>query len=282
VPPRQLAIFCLLSFVVVCLLSFVVVGAPSDAGAKASHGRLVWADDFEGPSGSPPDAMSWSFDTGGRGWGDHERQYYTANPQNAQLDGHGHLAITARAETYTGPDGVRRRYTSARLQTYPTFQFTYGTVAARIRVPAGKGLHAAFWSLGESAYRLEHGWPYSGEIDMLETLGSTPHVVHGSVHGPWPWAPGGLNGSLRSHSSLSSGFHTYAMRWSPGRISFSLNGVTYKTIKRSELPRGAKWPFRRPMFLLLSLAVGGSWPGPPNPATRFPASMLVDWVRVWK
>jgi beta-glucanase (GH16 family) len=243
--------------------------------------RLVWSDNFNGPAGARPDPANWSFDIGGNGWGNEELESYTSRPANAELDGHGHLVITARAGTYTGPDGVRRSYTSARLQTLHELQFKYGLVQARIEVPAGQGLISQFWMLGNNAYAAG-GWPGSGEIDTMEVRGSQPHVVEGTIHGPWPWAPHGVSGSDSSRPSLAAGFHIYGVEWEPNRIRFLLDGSAYQTVTPADLPAGAPWPFRHPFFLLLDLAVGGVWAGSPNHTTPFPAKLIVDWVRVWQ
>ncbi len=116
----------------------------------------------------------------------------------------------------------------------------------------------------------------------MEILGSEPNVLNGTLHGPWPWAPNGVGSSTETATPLSAGFHTYGAQWSPNEIRFLLDGSVYETVKRSNLPEGAAWPFQHPNFLLLNLAVGGNWPGSPNASTQFPARMLVDWVRVWQ
>jgi beta-glucanase (GH16 family) len=241
----------------------------------------VWSDNFSGPAGAAPDPARWSFDTGGGGWGNEELESYTSRPANAELDGHGHLVISARAETYTGPDGITRRYTSARLQTLHEFRFRYGLVQARIAVPSGRGLISQFWMLGQNAYEAD-GWPASGEIDTMEVRGAQPRVVEGTLHGPWSWAPHGVSGSLSSRHSLAAGFHVYGVQWEPDRISFLLDGAVYKTLTPADLPADAAWPFRHPFFLLLDLAVGGVWAGSPSRTTPFPAKLVVDWVRVWQ
>ena len=253
--------------------------APAASGS-ARWPRLVWSDNFNGPAGAKPNPGKWSFDTGAWG-GNEELEYYTSRPANAELDGRGHLVITARAEAFSGPDGVTRSYTSARLQTLHTFQFEYGLVEARIKVPAGQGLLPAFWMLGNNAYQ-PGGWPGSGEIDTMEVLGSQPDVVKGTIHGPWSWASHGVGASLRSRTSLASGFHVYGVEWEPERITFLLDGSVYETITPADLPPGAAWPFRHPFFLLLDLAVGSVRAGSPSPTTPFPAQMIVDWVRVWQ
>jgi beta-glucanase (GH16 family) len=243
--------------------------------------RLIWSDNFNGPAGSPPNPTHWSFDTGGEGWGNEELETYTSRRVNAELDGHGHLVITARAEKHTGSDGITRAYTSARLQTLHEFQFQYGLVQARIKVPAGRGLVAQFWMLGDNAYH-PGGWPGSGEIDTMEVLGSRPDLVKGTIHAPWPWAPHGVGGTAQSPTSLSEGFHIYGVQWEPENITFLLDGRVYKTITPTDGPAGAPWPFEHPFFLLLDLAVGGVWAGSPSPTTRFPSRMVVDWVHVWQ
>jgi beta-glucanase (GH16 family) len=257
---------------------------PAASAPAASDGspQLVWSDEFDGPQGASPDTAKWSFDTGGNGWGNDELQSYTARPSNAALDGHGDLVVTARAEHYVGEDGVAREYTSARLQTLDTFRFRYGRMEARIRVPAGDGLLPAFWALGDDAYSSDDAWPACGEIDAMEVLGSEPDLLHGTLHGPWSWAPGGIERVRRAAAPLSDGFHTYGVDWAPGDIRFLLDGAVYATVDRTALPAGAAWPFEHPAFLLLDLAVGGDWPGAPTAATPLPAQMLVDWVRVWR
>ncbi len=245
--------------------------------------KLIFDDEFEGSAGASPSPARWGFDTGGGGWGNNELESYTSRPTNAALDGNGDLSVTARREGFTGADGIPRNYTSARLQTLGTFNFQYGTVEARIKVPQGQGLVAQFWALGGEAYEYEAAWPGCGEIDTMEVLGSQPNFVRGHVHGPWQWAPNnGLGASHNALASLAGGFHTYATHWAPGQVSFLLDGRAYETVTRDELPSGARWPFEHPFFLLMDLAVGGEWPGAPNASTQFPAQMQVDWVRVWQ
>jgi beta-glucanase (GH16 family) len=256
-----------------------VQGASAQIAPTQSR-RLIWSDEFAGAPGGPP-SSSWNFDTGGGGWGNAELQSYTSRAQNASLDGLGHLQVTAQAQTYTGEDGIRRNFTSARLQTLHKFELSYGLLEARIQVPAGRGLLPQFWMLGNDAYR-PGGWPACGEIDAMEVLGSKPNTVAGTIHGPWPSAPNGLGGSTSSAVPLSAGFHVYGVEWSPTRISFLLDGTVYATVTPSRLPAGSPWPFRHPFFLVLDLAVGGVWPGSPDARTAWPARMSVDWVRAWQ
>jgi beta-glucanase (GH16 family) len=247
------------------------------AAATSSQSRapkLIWSDEFTGPAG-PVNRARWRYDLGAGGWGDAELQTYAA--ANASLDGHGHLVIVARRGT--GPGGG---FTSARLTTAGRFSFRYGRVEARIKVPAGPGLQAAFWALG-SDYRTV-GWPGSGEIDVMEVLGQRPRTVIATVHGPSSHSSHGyaIGHAATASRPLSDAFHVYGMVWGPGSIVWTLDGRPYARVTRSMLPATGSWVFDHRFSLLLSLAVGGTWPGPPTSPTTFPARLIVDWVRVYR
>ena len=237
--------------------------------------RVVWSDEFNGPANSSPDATKWTYDLGGGGWGNHELEIYTKDPTNVFLDGNGNLVIQAVR------DGAGS-YTSARLKTEGLFTIQYGRIEARIKIPFGQGIWPAFWMLGQDIRTV--GWPNCGEIDIMENIGKEPSIVHGSLHGP------GYSGNtpLTSKYSLPNGarfaddFHVYAVEWSPEKIDFMVDGVKYYTATAHDLPPGAKWVYDHPFFLLLNVAVGGSWPGNPDATTTFPQTMLVDYVKVWQ
>jgi beta-glucanase (GH16 family) len=252
--------------------------------AIATSFRPSWSQEFEGPSGTPPDAGWWSYETGGAGWGNNELETNTNLAANAALNGQGDLAVTARRQSYTGADGIARQYTSARLVTSEKFDALYGRVEARIQVPAGQGLLPQLWALGQNDSSV--GWPQSGEIDLMEILGNDPYDVMGSIHGPQPGGAGpassyGLTTAYSSRTPLSAGSHTYGMEWSPGEVRISVDRQVYASYTPLSLPLSAEWVFDHPFYLVLDLAVGGNWPGAPNQSTRFPATMLVDWIRYW-
>jgi beta-glucanase (GH16 family) len=252
--------------------------------AKQLFSTLVWSDDFSGAAGSEPNPRKWDLMTGSADFGDGGLQYYTGRPSNVSLDGQGHLAIIARHEYYNGGDGPARDYTSARMQTLGLFSTTYGRLEARIKLPAGQGLWPAFWAMGTDHNTTAH-WPECGEIDVMESLGGDPFTLYGSVHGPQlDGDPNGygLTTPKQSSVSLAAAFHTYGVDWSPGRIVFTFDGVPYSTLTRASLSAGQEWVFdNHAFYLLLNLGVGGSWPGSPTVATSFPATMLVDWVKVY-
>jgi hypothetical protein len=243
-----------------------------------------WHDEFNGPEGRSPSSARWAFDRGvgaSPGWGNDELEAYTNHPENAALNGQGALAITARREPFQGGGGVVRDYTSARIKTQKRYWFTYGEAAARILVPTGRGIWPAFWAVGENVYHV--GWPASGEFDIFEILDSDPLSVWGSVHGPGRQGrPYGESRRIRLTQSAASGFHIYSALWVPGAIQMRLDGVRYATYTPEDLGPHRHWVYDHPFHLLLNVAVGGKGSNPPQASTPFPATMLVDWVRVSK
>ena len=249
--------------------------------APPTEWALAWSDEFNGAAGEAVDSTKWVADTGGHGWGNQERQYYTAGA-NALLDGGGNLVITARVST----DSSRQcwygvcRYTSARLKTKGRFETTYGRFEARIRVPRGQGIWPAFWMLGADIDQV--GWPQCGEIDVMENIGREPNIVHGTVHGPGYSGANGIGGAYTlATAPLADDFHIFAVEWTPGEIRWLIDGTEYRRLTPAGLPAGAAWVFNHPFFMLLNVAVGGAWPGEPDASTVLPQQMLVDYVRVY-
>jgi beta-glucanase (GH16 family) len=242
---------------------------------------LVWSDDFSGPDWSSPDPKKWTYDIGGNGWGNRELEYYTKRPENAHIEKE-NLVITARRESFTGADGVTRDYTSARLKTIGLFVQSYGRFEARIKIPEGQGMWPAFWLLGQDIPSV--GWPKCGEIDIMENIGKEPATVHGSLHGP---STTGATSDTTSIFSLPAGqnfaddFHLYAVEWEPDVVRFYVDADLYATFRSSDWPAGGKWVFDHPFFIILNLGVGGDWPGVPDASTKFPQTMLIDYVRVY-
>ena len=243
--------------------------------AEAAIGAVTWSDEFNGAAGSSVDSGKWKFDTGGSGWGNNELEYYTTSTSNVYQDGQGHLAITARRENpanYQCHYGTCQ-YTSGRILTADKFSQTYGRFEASIKIPKGQGIWPAFWMLGGN------NWPTTGEIDIMENIGSTPNTVYGTVHGPGYSGSAGVGGNRTIGSALGDGFHTYAVDWSPNLIVWYLDGSEYFRVTPSNI-NGNTWVFDHPFFMILNVAVGGYWPGNPDGSTVFPQTMLVDYVRV--
>jgi beta-glucanase (GH16 family) len=273
-----------LPFVSITLLATLICQATAgDVSLHAGESRwgLVWSDEFNGPDGSRPDTAKWNFETGGNGWGNHELEYYTNRPENSFVQG-GNLVIQTLKKSFTGPDRITRDYTSARMTTKGLFEQAYGRFEARLKIPRGQGIWPAFWLLGNDFGKI--GWPACGEIDIMENIGKEPSTIHGSMHGPGYSGdddftsvyklPGGVN--------FFDGFHVFAIEWEPGSVRFFVDQELYAKLTTSRLPSGMKWVFDHPFYIILNVAVGGDWPGPPDSTTVFPQVMLVDYVSVYK
>ncbi|GAA2367471.1 family 16 glycosylhydrolase [Dactylosporangium salmoneum] len=238
--------------------------------------NLVWSDEFDGPAGSRPDPAKWTVETGtGQ---NHELQYYTDN-ENIAMDGQGHAVFEARKEDRGG-----MHYTSARLNTYGKFAFQYGRVEARIKVPDGNGMWPAFWMMGTN-YFTGTGWPYDGEVDMMEVLGRNTAEAYSTIHGPQYFGGNGIGQKYTQPggAKLSGDFHTWTADWDRSRIRFSLDGRPVFTVNKADVQatRGP-WVYDHPFYVILNLAVGGDFPGNPDATTPFPAQMAVDYVRVYQ
>jgi beta-glucanase (GH16 family) len=254
---------------------------PSTPSPTAAGWSLVWSDEFDGPAGSSVDRSRWTFDIGGGGWGNQELETYTDRAANASLDGIGNLVIVAEREAFTGPDRIARPYTSARLKTQGLFAQAYGRFEGRMQIPFGQGLWPAFWLLGADITTV--GWPACGEIDIMENIGREPGTVHGSLHGPKGGDVGSATGSfaLPAGQRFADGFHVFAVEWEPSQVRYYVDGTLYETRTPADLPAGTRWVFDHPFFVILNVAVGGTWPGSPDATTTFPQRLRVDYVRVY-
>lgn len=236
--------------------------------------ELAWYDEFDGPAGHLPDPAKWTFDlgTGQDGWGNQELQSYTADSlANISLDGDGNLVITVIQSGNS--------FTSARIKTQGLFSQQYGRFEARIKTPHGPGLWPAFWMLGDNIETV--GWPQCGEIDIMEKRGQEPHIIHGSLHGPGYSGGNPVTGSYAlKNDRFDNDFNVFRIDWDENRIDFFVNDFLYKRVEKNDTP--GEWVFDQPFFMLLNVAVGGSFVGFPAPQTPFPQQMIVDYVRVYR
>ena len=263
--------------------------------ANIASGTLVWSDEFTNTgAGSSayvqPSPSTWTYDTGTDCCGNSELETYcawgsTTSPcdptsPNAYVGAtDGYLHVVAE-----NPSGTV--YTSARLKSQGMFSFQYGRIEARMMLPESQGMWPAFWLLGDNI--TINPWPACGESDIMEHIdGSNPPIngtgpgydwVQSSVHGT------NLNGGAPYTATgfSAAAWHTYGMIWSKGQIQFYIDSPT--NIYETFTPTGISgtWPFDQgPMFIILNLAVGGTWPGSPNSSTVFPSTMLVDYVRIY-
>jgi beta-glucanase (GH16 family) len=263
--------------IVLTVLIAAVAASPQSPAPSPAAWKLIWSDDFNGPANSAPDASKWVHDLGhgGDGWGNHELEAYSNSIENVHQDGQGHLVIRALKD-------ASGNYISGRLKTLGKFSATYGKMEARIKLPHGQGIWPAFWAMGADIQKV--GWPDCGEIDIMENIGKEPGIQHASLHGPGYSDGHSLTGpyKLPAGENLSDDFHVYAVVRTKDTAEFLFDGHSYFKASLSSLPKGAQWTFNKPFFMLLNVAVGGDWPGPPDRSTVFPQDMLIDYVRVYE
>lgn len=234
--------------------------------------RPAWQDEFEGSGAPDPD--KWGYDLGGDGWGNNELQFYTDDQDNAFVRD-GLLHVVARREAQGGRD-----YTSARLVSKGKGDFLYGRIEARAKLPSGRGTWPAIWMLPTDwTYG---GWPKSGEIDIMEHVGYDPERVHISVHTQaYHHSIGTQKTATRIIKGAMDGFHVYRVDWTPQWIRGYIDDVPMFAFQNEG--KGADvWPFDQRFHVLLNLAVGGNWGGKEGVDNAvFPATLQVDWVRVY-
>ena len=263
------------SFLMLTTLFFVISSCSNDeTQTTVNFTELVWQDEFD--TDGAPDSSIWGYDigTGENGWGNNELQYYTDRTENITVQS-GVLIISAKEESFEGSN-----YTSARILTKGKFEQKYGRFEARLRLPYGKGLWPAFWMLGADIDT--NPSPGCGEIDIMENAGSKPTEVSGAVHGP------GYSGGtpiLKKYNlendRFDTGFHIFGIEWGPEYINYYVDDVLYNQITPDDVT--GEWVFDNgPFFIIMNVAVGGLFDGPPNEETVFPQNMLVDYVRVYK
>ncbi|MBO6607380.1 glycoside hydrolase family 16 protein [Psychroserpens sp.] len=256
----------------------------------------------------PLDSAIWSFDIGDGsaegipGWGNNELQYYTDRPENVRIED-GVLKITAIQEQFEGSG-----YTSGRIVTKAKFEQKYGRFEARMKLPWGQGMWPAFWLLGSNREAVADNdpntlvWPFCGEIDIMENRGQEPTLMNGTIHGP---GYAGGDAITKAHEleneRFDTDFHIFGIEWGPGYINFYVDDVLYNQLTPADLPTGPEpefldeflpgaeydnlwntWVYDQEFYIIINLAVGGNYPGPPNENTVFPQTLEVDYVRVYQ
>lgn len=257
-----------------CVFLTAIVGCETDdQQTVARFTELTLSEEFDTDGQPNPSIWGYEIGTGENGWGNQELQYYTDRSDNVTVQ-NGVLLITAREESFEGS-----AYTSARLITKDKFEQRYGRFEARIRLPYGQGIWPAFWMLGADID--ENPWPGAGEIDIMEYRGQEPTVLIGSMHGPGYSAGEAISKEFElTNDRFDTSFHIFGIEWGPEYVNFYVDDVLYNQITPEDVP--GPWVFNKPFYILMNVAVGGTFVGSPDDETVFPQTMLVDYVRVYK
>jgi beta-glucanase (GH16 family) len=258
----------------------IICGCDNNSNSALSESppdewKLVWSDEFDS---TDINLKKWTFETGGGGWGNNEKEYY--RKENAFIS-NGNLVIEARKEQYD-----KNEYTSARMKTAGLGEWLYGKIEARMKLPFGKGMWPAFWMMGKSG-----SWPSRGEIDIMEMIGGpglspysggADNKVYATLH--WANDAGdhqstGGNYRLPGTGKFADDYHIFRLEWDSVQIQCYVDSTKYFHCRIDTINMEA---FHQPFFIILNVAVGGSWPGDPDATTVFPQYMIVDWIRVYQ
>jgi beta-glucanase (GH16 family) len=237
--------------------------------AQQAKRKLVWEENFNKPT---LDETVWNFDLGDGcpnscGWGNNERQIYTK--ENCEIK-EGRLIIHAKKEG--------NGYTSTKITTKDKKFFQYGRMEARAKLPIGHGIWPAFWMLGQNISQV--GWPKCGEIDILEYVGREPHMVFTTLHTQDSHG-NTINTKKTSFPNIEEGFHVYAVDWTKDKMDFFVDDTLVYTFQ-PEVKNENTWPFDKPFYFILNVAIGGNFGGPDVDDTIFPQDFIVDYVKVYQ
>ena len=214
----------------------------------SSAPRLIFSDEFNEDS---LDLNSWSYDLGDGcpnlcGWGNNEWQSYTkknVTTVNNQLV----ISATKQGDAYY----------SGRITSKDKFEFTYGTIEVKAQLPRGKGLWPAIWMLGHDIDT--NTWPACGEIDIMEYVGKSPGQIHTTLHTPESYGQS-FNTKITNIDSIEEGFHVYKTKWDANQIQFYIDDLLVYTFS-PEIKNDKTWPFDKPFYIILNLAIGGHFGG---------------------
>ena len=230
--------------------------------------QLIWSDEFN--NDGAPSSSKWTYDIGGNGWGNGEYQFYTARPENVIVE-NGYLKIIAKRENYGG-----KEFTSARLISQNLFEFQYGRVEIRAKLPQGAGTWPALWMLG--ANFSSSGWPTCGEMDIMEHWGSNQNIISGATHTPSSYGNTVNKGEVNI-PGVSEDFHLYGINWSSEKLEFTVDGSVFYTYN-PPVKNDSTWPFDQDFFLICNVAMGSFWETvDPN---FVESTMEVDYIRVYQ
>lgn len=237
--------------------------------AQQTKRKLVWEENFGGKSLNGKD---WNFVIGDGcpelcGFGNNERQIYTETNHEFVK---GNFVIEARKEG--------EKYTSTKITTKGKKEFLYGRIEARAKLPVGHGLWPAFWMLGANIDEVK--WPKTGEIDILEYIGRDPHMVYTTLHTQDSHG-NTINTKRTPFPDIEEGYHVYAIEWDKDKIDFFVDKKLVYTFN-PEVKNEDTWPFNKPFYIIVNLAIGGNFGGPDVDDKVLPQKFLIDYIKVYQ
>ena len=236
---------------------------------NAVDSKLLFLEEFNQNS---IDLENWSYELGDGcpdlcGWGNNEWQVYTK--RNVSINNN-QLVISATNEA--------GNYYSGRITSKDKFEFRYGTIEVKAKLPKGRGLWPAIWMLGHDID--SNPWPACGEIDLMEYVGKHPGKIYTTLHSPASFGQS-INTKTTSIESIETGFHVYKTRWDAHQIQFYIDNTLVYTFS-PEIKNEKTWPFDKPFYVILNLAIGGNFGGPEVDDSIFPKEFVVDYVKVYQ
>ena len=240
----------------------------------AEEWKLIWSDEFDYQG--LPDKTKWDYEEGFVR--NNESQYYTRERlENARVEA-GLLVLECRKEHFTPEKHAPVEYTAASLITLNKASWQYGRIEVCAKLPQGKGVWPAIWTLGTNISRV--GWPACGEIDIMEFVGKEPGNIYGTLHYAIDGKHQSDGGKIETAKPYDD-FHIYALEWHSDRIDVFFDSKKYHTVLIDKAGKGEDNPFRKPHYILINFALGGSWGGPID-ETVLPQKFLIDYVRIYR
>jgi beta-glucanase (GH16 family) len=244
---------------------FMLIFVSCSSDQPEPEWKLEWSDEFN--YSGLPDIANWTNEVGFIR--NNELQYYTDRRAENAVVMNGNLLIVGKKESYETAE-----YTSASIITYGKHSWTFGKIEAKIKLPGGQGLWPAFWTLGQNINQI--GWPGCGEIDIMEHINSED-LIYGTAH----WLNGGHSSSGGNTPCNAEIYHIYAVEWDKEGIKWFLDDEKYWEVNIKDKIFSTE-ELHLPQYIIFNMAIGGSWPGSPDPSTSFPDTMFVDYVRVYQ
>lgn len=271
-----LSYLCLIFFLHSCHQENSAVSKEKANNLLGGEFHLVWQDEFDYTG--LPDSIKWKYDTEGNedGWGNNEAQFYTTGEKKNAWVENGKLKINAHKDTVGG-----KEFSSARLVSLADWK--YGKIEVNAKLPSARGTWSAIWTMPAGWSYNDGNWPDVGEIDIMEHVGHDLGVIHASAHSKdYQWQKGTQKTATIKIPDVDKEFHSYILEWTPDIIRAFVDDSLYFEYQ-NEGQGESKWPYNKPFYLIMNVAVGGAWGSMEGiDEEAFPQTMEVDYVRIYQ